>query len=33
MEKLEMVITRMRWKAIRFNNNDSIHNNKEENAK
>ena len=27
-----MVITRMRWKAIHFNNNDSIDNNKEENT-
>ena len=26
MEKVEMVITRMRWRAIRFNNNDSIDN-------
>ena len=32
MEKVEMVITRMRWKAIHFNNNDSIDNNEEENA-
>ena len=33
MEKVEMVITRMRWKAIHFNNNDSRDNNKEENPK
>ena len=34
MEKVEMVITRMRWKAIHFNNNNnnSIDNNKEENT-
>ena len=32
MEKVEMVITRMRWKAIHFNNNDSRDNNKEENT-
>ena len=32
MEKVEMVITRMRWKAIHFNSNDSRDNNKEENT-
>ena len=32
MEKVEMVITRIRWKAIHFNNNDSIDNSKEENT-
>ena len=32
MEKVEMVITRMRWKAIHFNNNDSRDNIKEENT-
>ena len=32
MEKAEMVITRMRWKAIYFNNNDSIEIDKEENT-
>ena len=32
MEKVEMVITRMRWKAIHFNNSDSIDNKEEENA-
>ena len=32
MEKVEMVITRMRWKAIHFNNNDSKDNNIEENT-
>ena len=31
MEKVEMVITRMRWKAIHFNSNDSRDNIKEEN--
>ena len=30
MEKVEVVITKMRWKAIHFNNNNSIDNNKEE---
>ena len=33
MEKVEMVITRMRWKEIHFNNNDSRDNIKEENTK
>ena len=33
MEKVEMVITRMRWKAIHFNNNDSKDNNIEGNTK
>ena len=32
MEKVEMVITRMRWKAIHCNINDSKDNNKEENT-
>ena len=32
MEKVEMVITRMRWKPIHFNNNDSRDNVKEENT-
>ena len=32
MEKAETVITRMRWKAIHFNNNDSKDNNIEENT-
>ena len=32
MEKVEMVITRIRWKAIHFNNNDNIDNNKEKNT-
>ena len=32
MEKVEVVITKMRWKAIHFNNNNSIDNNKEENT-
>ena len=31
MEKVEMVITKMRWKAIHLNNNDSIDNNEKEN--
>ena len=30
MEKFELVITRMRWKAIHFNNNDSTDNNVED---
>ena len=32
MEKVEMVITRMRRKAMHFNNNNSTDNNKEENT-
>ena len=32
MEKVEKVITRMRWKAIHSNNNSSIDHNKEENT-
>ena len=32
MEKVEIVITRMRWKAIHFNNNDSRDNIKEKNT-
>ena len=32
MEKVEMIITRMRWKAIHFNNNDNRDNIKEENT-
>ena len=32
MEKVEVVITRMRWKAVHFNNNDSIDDNGEENT-
>ena len=32
MEKVEMLIRRMRWKAIHFNNNNSIDNSKEENT-
>ena len=32
MEKFEMVITRMRWKTIHFDNNDSMVNKKEENT-
>ena len=32
MEKVEMVITKMRWKAIHLNNNDSIDNNEKENT-
>ena len=32
MEKVEMVIARMRWKAIHFNNNDSTDNNIEDNT-
>ena len=32
MEKVEMVITRMRWKAIHFNNNDSTDKNIEDNS-
>ena len=32
MEKVEMVITRMRWKTIYFNNNDSVDKNEEENT-
>ena len=32
MEKAKMVITKMWWKAIHFNNNDSVDSNKEENT-
>ena len=32
IKKIEMVIARMRWKAIRFNNNDSTDNNIEDNT-
>ena len=32
MEKVETVITRMRWKAIHFNKNDIIGNSKKENT-
>ena len=32
IRKVEMVITRMRWKAVHFNNNDRIGKNKEENT-
>ena len=32
MEKVEMIITRMRWKATHFNSNDSRDNIKEENT-
>ena len=32
MEKVEMVITKMRWKAIHFNNNGSKDNNIEDNT-
>ena len=32
MEKAEMVIKRMRWKAIHFNKNDSKDNNLEDNS-
>ena len=32
MEKVGMVITKMRWKAIHFNNNDSTDNNIEDNT-
>ena len=33
MEKVEMVITRMRWKEIHFNNNGSINNNDKKDTK
>ena len=32
MEKVEMVITKMRWKAMHFKNNDCIANSNEENT-
>ena len=32
MEKVEMVIVRMRWKAMHLNNNDSIDSSEEENT-